>query len=109
MFFPEGEVETEAQVGPGVVDGYKLFGVSSCKVVGTDKEVESLCTEVKYGPYRAAHVGYRSVYGKMQGREGTEIDSRHTLGIGAVAYKAGGGEEAEGDGIVEYTILGSHS
>ena len=109
MSLSEGDVEAEAEVGPGVVDGDELFGVLRGKVVGADEEVEARGADVEDGAYRAAHVGYRPVDGKVQGREGAEVDGCHALGIGAVTDEAGGGEETERDGVVEHGILGTHA
>ena len=109
MFLPEGDVEAEAEVGPGVVDGNELFGVFRGEVVGTDEEIEARGTDVEDSAYRTAHVGYRPVDREVQGREGTEVDGGHTLGIGAISDETGGGEETERDSIVEHGILGTHA
>ena len=109
VFLPESEAESEAEVGPGVIDGDELLGVLRGKVVGTDEEVEARSADVEDGAYRTAHVGYRPVDGEVQGREGTEVDGCHAFGIGAVTDESGGGEETERDGVVEYGILGTHA
>ena len=109
VFLPEGDVDAEAEVGPGVVDGNKLLGILRGKVVGPEEHVEAGAAEVENGAYRAAHVGYRPVDGEVQHREGAEVDGRHALGVGAVTAEAGGGEQTERDGVVEYGILGTHA
>ena len=101
VVFPEGKVDAKAEIGPGMIDGDKLFGVLCGKIVGTDEEVESRSADIENGSHGTAHIGNRAVECEMQCREGTEIDGGHAFGISAITHKTGGGEEAEGDGVVE--------